>query len=41
VLSIVSNFAFLPYQPLWSLAMITAGVFVIWALTVHGRDAAA
>ena len=40
VVSIVSNFAFLPYQPLWSLAMITAGIFVIWALTVHGRDAA-
>jgi hypothetical protein len=41
VISIVANFAFIPYQPLWSLAMITANVFVIWALTMHGRDAAA
>lgn len=41
VVSIVSNFAWLPYHPVWSVLMITAGVFVIWALTVHGRDAAA
>lgn len=41
VVSILGNFAFIPYQPIWSLLMITAGVFVIWALTVHGRDTAA
>jgi hypothetical protein len=25
---------------LWGLLMITANVFVIWAPTMHGRDAA-
>ncbi len=38
VVSTVANFAWLPYYPIWSLVMITANVFVIWALTVHGRD---
>jgi hypothetical protein len=28
----------LPYYPLWAIAVITLDVFVIWALTVHGRD---
>ncbi len=37
-LSIVLNFAWLPWYPVWSIVMITANVFVIWALTVHGRD---
>lgn len=41
VISTVANFAWLPHYPIWSLVMITANVFVIWALTVHGRDAAA
>jgi len=39
VVSILVNFAWLPWSPLWSIIMITANVFVIWALTVHGRDA--
>ena len=39
VLSTLATFAWLPYYPLWGLLMITANVFVIWALTVHGRDA--
>lgn len=38
IISILANFAWLPWYPLWSILMITAGVFVIWALTVHGRD---
>ena len=38
VASMVANFAWLPYQPVWSVAMITVAGFVIWALTVHGRD---
>jgi len=38
VLSTLLNFAWLPWYPLWSLIMITANAFVIWALTVHGRD---
>ena len=37
-LSALGNFMWLPYQPVWSIAMITVSVFVIWALTVHGRD---
>ena len=37
-LSIVLNFAWLPYYPVWSLVIIALDVFVIWALTVHGRD---
>lgn len=38
IVSIVANFAWLPWYPFWSILMIAAGVFVIWALTVHGRD---
>jgi hypothetical protein len=38
VVSALLNFAWLPYYPLWSIAIITLDVFVIWALTAHGRD---
>jgi len=38
VLSILANFAWLPWYPFWSIIMIAIGVSVIWALTVHGRD---
>lgn len=37
-LSILLNFAWLPYYPWWSLVIIALDIFVIWALTVHGRD---
>lgn len=37
-LSAIANFAFIPIYPVWSLAMVALAVFVIWALTVHGRD---
>lgn len=37
-LSAFANFAFLPYYPFWSMLTIAVDVFVIWALTVHGRD---
>lgn len=40
VVSILANFAWLPFYPVWGLLMIAAGAFVIWALTVHGRDVA-
>jgi hypothetical protein len=40
VLSAVANFAFIPYYPLWSLTVIALDIFVIWALTAHGRDVA-
>jgi hypothetical protein len=37
VVSAISNFLFIPYYPLWSLIVIALDVFVIWALTAHGR----
>ena len=37
-LSIIANFMWLPYYPLWSLTIIAFGAFVIWAVTAHGRD---
>ena len=37
-ISAIANFIWLPYYPLWSLTIIAIDVFVIWALTVHGRD---
>jgi hypothetical protein len=39
-LSAIANFAWLPYQPVWSSIMIAVAVAVVWALTVHGRDLA-
>jgi hypothetical protein len=41
VLTMLANFAFIPYYPIWSLLIIGLSVFVIWALCVYNRDAAA
>lgn len=41
VLSMLANFLFVPYYPVWSLLIITLDVFVIWALCVYDRDSAA
>ena len=38
VIAAITNFAWLPWYPLWSVIIITVSVFVIWALSVHGRD---
>jgi hypothetical protein len=38
--SIIANFLFIPAYPLWALTIIVLDVFVILALTVHGRDLA-
>jgi len=38
VIAAIANFAWLPWYPLWSIIIITVSVFVIWALSVHGRD---
>ena len=43
VLSMITNFAFVPYYPVWSLLIIVIDVFVIWALwsspgRMHGPD---
>ena len=40
VISAIVNFAWLPWYPFWSITMIIVAIFVIWALTVHGRDIA-
>jgi len=37
-LSILLNFAWLPYYPLWSLVLIGFNLLVMWAVTAHGRD---
>ena len=38
VLSALSMFGFIPYYPFWAIVIIALDVFVIWALTAHGRD---
>jgi len=40
IISAIVNFAFLPLYPFWSITMIVVSIFVIWALTAHGRDIA-
>jgi len=40
-LTMLANFAFIPYYPIWSLLIITLNVFVIWALRVYDRHTAA
>jgi len=40
VVSGLASFAWLPYYPVWALVVIALDVFVIWALTVHGREIA-
>lgn len=37
VISMLTNFMFVPYYPLWSLLVIALDVFVIWALCSAGR----
>lgn len=37
-LSLLLNFAFLPYYPLWALLVLAFDVCVIWALADHGPD---
>ena len=39
-LSILVNFAFIAAYPFWSVIVIAMDVFVIMALTVHGREMA-
>jgi hypothetical protein len=36
--SILANFAWLPYYPVWAIIVITFDLFVIWAVTAHGSD---
>jgi hypothetical protein len=39
-LSMIANFLFLPYYPVWTLLLIALNVFTIWALCAYNRDAA-
>jgi hypothetical protein len=39
-LSIIANFLYMPAYPVWALTIIAIDVFVIYALTAHGRDLA-
>ena len=39
-LSMIANFLFIPYYPVWSLLIIALNVFVIWALCSYDREAA-
>jgi hypothetical protein len=38
VISAIANFLTIPYYPFWSMLLLALDVFVIWALTVRGRD---
>ena len=38
LLSAIVNFAFIPYYPFWALLIITLDIFVIWAVSAHGRE---
>ena len=37
-LSIIANFLYVPYYPVWSLLIIAMNIGIIWALVAHGRD---
>jgi hypothetical protein len=40
MLNAIGQLAFLSAYPIWSVVIITIDVLVIWALTVHGEEAA-
>lgn len=40
LLSMVANFAWLPYRPVWSVAMLVVAGCTVYALVAHGRDVA-
>jgi hypothetical protein len=40
IVSLLASFAWIPIYPIWGIVTIAIDVFVIWALTVHGRDIA-
>ncbi|MFB7596445.1 hypothetical protein [Streptomyces sp. NPDC056160] len=39
--SLIANFLWLPYQPLWAIISIGLAAWVIWALTAHRASRAA
>ena len=38
LVSAIAAFAWIPYYPIWGILIAAAAIFVIWALTAHGRD---
>ena len=38
--SLIANFLYMPAYPVWALTVIAIDVFVIFAVTAHGRDLA-
>lgn len=38
-LSLLANFAFIPYYPVWSILIIALDTVVIWALATYRREA--
>lgn len=36
-ISVIMSFVWMPFYPLWSVIVIVFDVFVIWAVTAHGR----
>ena len=40
LISAIANFASIPYQPFWSILIITLDIIVIWALAVYGGELA-
>ncbi len=38
-MSLMANFAFIPYYPIWSILVIVLDVIVIWALANYRREA--
>ncbi|MFN8128309.1 MAG: hypothetical protein U0R28_05885 [Candidatus Nanopelagicales bacterium] len=38
IVSIIVNFIWLPVYPVWAIVIITLDVFIIYAVTVHGRE---
>ena len=36
-LSVIGNFLFIPYYPVWSILMIALDVAIIWAVTSYGH----
>jgi len=40
VIGAIENFAFIPYYPFWSILIIAMCIWVVWSLTMHGREIA-
>jgi hypothetical protein len=38
LISILTNFAFMPAYPLWAISLIIVDIFVIYAIVVHGQE---